>query len=126
LLTVKTGVDHTNRILGYARGRVAQLAAQDLCGFVVKKDSPSCGMERVKIYGRGTVPTKSGRGLFAATLADRCPDLPIEEEGRLSDPQRRDNFVERVFAYGRLRALFGGRWNHGGAARNNPACLFTR
>src|SRR5689334_597763 len=47
---------------------------------------------------------ESGRGLFAAVLADRCPDLPIEEEGRLSDPQLRDNFVERVFAYGRLRA----------------------
>lgn len=125
LLTVKTGVDRTNQLLRYADDRVAQLATQDLSGFVFKKDSPSCGMERVKIYGRGTVPTRSGRGLFAATLADRCPDLPIEEEGRLSDPQLRDNFVERVFAYGRLRALFGGRWNQGALVRFHTAHKLT-
>jgi uncharacterized protein YbgA (DUF1722 family)/uncharacterized protein YbbK (DUF523 family) len=125
LLTVKTGVDRTNQLLRYAAERVAGLATQDLCGFVLKKDSPSCGMERVKIYGRGTVPTKSGRGLFAATLADRCPDLPIEEEGRLSDPQLRDNFVERVFAYGRVRALFSGRWNQGALVRFHTAHKLT-
>jgi len=125
LVTVKTGVDRTDRLIRYADDRVAQLAEQDLCGFVLKKDSPSCGMERVKIYGRGTAPTKSGRGLFAAMLADRCPDLPIEEEGRLSDPQLRDNFVERVFAYGRLRALFGGRWNQGALVRFHTAHKLT-
>jgi len=126
LLTVKTGVDRTDQLLRYADERVAQLATQDLCGFVLKKDSPSCGVERVKIYaGRGTVPTKSGRGLFAATLADRCPDLPIEEEGRMCDPQLRDNFVERVCAYGRLRALFGARWNRGALVRFHTAHKLT-
>jgi uncharacterized protein YbgA (DUF1722 family) len=126
LLTVKTGVDRTDQLLRYADERVAELATQDLCGFVLKKDSPSCGVERVKIYaGRGTVPTKSGRGLFAATLADRCPDLPIEEEGRMCDPQLRDNFVERVFAYGRLRALFGARWNRGALVRFHAAHKLT-
>jgi uncharacterized protein YbgA (DUF1722 family)/uncharacterized protein YbbK (DUF523 family) len=125
LLTVKTGVDITDQLLRYARDRVSRIASEDLCGFVLKKDSPSCGMERVKIYGQGTVPTKSGRGLFAATLQDRCPNLPIEEEGRLSDPRVRDNFVERVFAYGRLRTLFGGRWNHGALVRFHTAHKLT-
>ena len=125
LLTVRTGIDRTDQLLRYADQRVAQLATQDLCGFVLKKDSPSCGMARVKIYGRGTVPTKTGRGLFAATLADRCPNLPIEEEGRLSDPRLRDNFVERVFAYARLRALFGGRWNQGALVRFHTAHKLT-
>ncbi len=125
LLTVKTGVDRTEQLLHYAAERTAQLATQDLCGFVLKKDSPSCGMERVKIYDRGTIPSKSGRGLFAATLADRCPDLPIEEEGRLSDPRLRDNFVERVFAYGRLRTLFGSRWTHGALVRFHTAHKLT-
>jgi len=125
LLTVKTGVDRTDQLVRYADERVAQLAAQDLCGFVLKKDSPSCGMARVKIYGRGTIPTRSGRGLFAAALADRCPNLPIEEEGRLSDPRLRDNFVERVFAYGRLRELFAGRWNQGALVRFHTAHKLT-
>jgi len=124
LLTVKTGVDRTNQLLRYADQRVAQLATQDLCGFVLKKGSPSCGMARVKIYGRG-VPIKTGRGLFAATLAGRCPNLPIEEEGRLSDPRLRDNFVERVFAYARLRALFGGRWSQSALVRFHTAHKLT-
>ena len=68
-------------------------------------------MERVKVYDAHGAPERSGRGLFATRLAERFRDLPIEEEGRLSDPALRENFVERVFAYWRLRGLFGGRWN---------------
>jgi len=113
LLTVKTAIDLTDRLEQYARRRVAQLEAEDLCGYVLKKDSPSCGMERVKVYGGHGAPDKSGRGLFAASLMERFPALPVEEEGRLSDPRLRDNFVERVFAYWRLRGLFSGRWNAG-------------
>jgi uncharacterized protein YbgA (DUF1722 family)/uncharacterized protein YbbK (DUF523 family) len=113
LLTVRSAVDLTDRLEHYAHRRVAQLASEDLCGYVLKKDSPSCGLERVKIYGAHNVPLKSGRGLFAARLVERFPDLPVEEEGRLSDPRLRENFVERVFAYSRLRDLFSGKWNLG-------------
>ena len=70
-------------------------------------------MERVKIYGGQGAPARSGRGLFAASLMERFPALPVEEEGRLGDPRLRENFVERVFAYWRLRGLFSGRWNLG-------------
>jgi uncharacterized protein YbgA (DUF1722 family) len=97
----------------YAARRVAALAAHDLCGYVLKKNSPSCGMERVKIYGRSG-PVASGRGLFAAALLEAFPHLPVEEEGRLGDPRLRENFVERVFAYRRLRSLCSGRWSLGG------------
>jgi uncharacterized protein YbgA (DUF1722 family)/uncharacterized protein YbbK (DUF523 family) len=113
LLTVRTAVDLTDRMAAYTRRRVAQLDAEDLCGYVLKKDSPSCGLERVKIYGTGGIPEKSGRGMFARSLVERFPSLPVEEEGRLSDPRLRENFVERVFAYWRLRGLFSGRWNLG-------------
>jgi uncharacterized protein YbgA (DUF1722 family)/uncharacterized protein YbbK (DUF523 family) len=113
LVTTKTGIDHTDTMRRYAARRVAALAAHDLCGYVLKKNSPSCGMERVKIYGRSG-PVASGRGLFAAALLDAFPHLPVEEEGRLSDPRLRENFVERVFAYRRLRSLCSGRWSLGG------------
>jgi uncharacterized protein YbgA (DUF1722 family)/uncharacterized protein YbbK (DUF523 family) len=121
LLTVKTAVDLTERLAEYAQGRVAQLASEDLSGYVLKKDSPSCGLERVKVYGAHNVPARSGRGLFAARLVERFPDLPVEEEGRLSDPRLRENFVERVFAYWRLRGLFGGAWNVGALVRFHTA-----
>jgi uncharacterized protein YbgA (DUF1722 family)/uncharacterized protein YbbK (DUF523 family) len=112
LLTGKSGVDLTDRMVRFTERRVQELEAEGLCGYVLKKDSPSCGMERVKIYG-GNVAVKSGRGMFAAGLLERFPHLPVEEEGRLCDPVLRENFVERVFAYWRLRALFGGQWNVG-------------
>jgi uncharacterized protein YbgA (DUF1722 family) len=101
--------------------RVAQLASEDLSGYVLKKDSPSCGLERVKVYGAHNLPSRSGRGLFAARLVERFPDLPVEEEGRLSDPRLRENFVERVFAYWRLRGLFRGKWNVGALVRFHTA-----
>ena len=113
LLTGRTGIDHTDRMVRYSERRVGELASEELCGYVLKKDSPSCGLHRVKVYGTHRVPTKSGRGIFAGRLVDRFPSLPVEEEGRLSDPRLRENFVERVFAYSRLRKLFRGKWNIG-------------
>jgi len=121
LLTVKTVVDLTDRMEEFAQRRVAQLSKEDLCGYVLKKDSPSCGLERVKVYDRHTVPAKSGRGIFAAALVERFRDLPVEEEGRLSDPRLRENFVERVFAYRRLHDLFAGKWGIGALVRFHTA-----
>lgn len=113
LQTVRTGIDVTDRLVRYASARVEQLSRERLSGYVLKKDSPSCGMERVKVYGRGGASARTGRGLFAVALRERFPSLPIEEEGRLSDPALRDNFIERVFAYQRLRDLFTARWTAG-------------
>jgi len=121
LLTVKTAVDLTEQLEKFSKRRVAELASEDLSGYVLKKDSPSCGMERVKVYDAHQVPARSGRGLFAARLVERFPALPVEEEGRLSDFRLRENFIERVFAYWRLRGLFVGRWNPGALVRFHTA-----
>jgi uncharacterized protein YbgA (DUF1722 family)/uncharacterized protein YbbK (DUF523 family) len=109
----KTGVDHTEAMRVFAESRVQDLEREDLCGYVLKKDSPSCGMERVRVFDAQGVPAKSGRGLFAEALLRHFPNLPVEEEGRLSDARLRENFIERVFAYRRLRTLFAGRWKLG-------------
>jgi uncharacterized protein YbgA (DUF1722 family) len=78
---------------------------------VLKKDSPSCGMTRVKLYGeKGRAARREASGLFAAALHAAWPSLPLEEEGRLHDPALREHFLERVFAYRRLQDLFRGRW----------------
>jgi uncharacterized protein YbgA (DUF1722 family)/uncharacterized protein YbbK (DUF523 family) len=111
MITTRSGIDYTDRMRAYAARRTAQLESMDLRGYVLKKDSPSCGMERVKVYDRaGTAPARTGVGTYAAVLKRRLPALPIEEEGRLQDPVLRENFIERVFAYDRLRELFDGRW----------------
>ena len=121
LLTVKTGIDLTAPMERFSRSRVSALAREDLSGYVLKKDSPSCGLERVKVYDRYGTPARGGRGLFAAALVEAFPHLPVEEEGRLADPRLRDNFVERVFAYWRLRGLFAARWTVGDLVRFHTA-----
>ena len=113
MLTTRTGLDHTEAMEAWAARRVDELAREDLSGYVLKKDSPSCGMERVKVYGGGGMPARDGRGLFADALIRRFPNLPVEEEGRLTDPRLRENFIERVFAFRRLTDLFTGRWTIG-------------
>jgi uncharacterized protein YbgA (DUF1722 family)/uncharacterized protein YbbK (DUF523 family) len=110
LVTTRTGIDHTERMQTWARRRLDELAAEDLCGFVFKKNSPSSGMTRVKIYNAAGNPANVGSGLFAKAFMDRFPLLPVEDEGRLHDPKLRENFIERMFALRRWRShLAGGR-----------------
>lgn len=77
---------------------------EGLCGYILKKDSPSCGMERVKVY-RNDIPARGGVGIFADYLQQQFPTLPIEEEGRLGDPGLRENFIQRVFVRHRWQQL---------------------
>ena len=122
MITTRSMADHTDGMLAWARGRLAELAHQDLSGYVLKKDSPSCGMARVKVYGETPgVAARNGRGIFAEVLMARFPLLPVEEEGRLSDPRLRENFIERVFAYRRLVELFQPRWTPGALVRFHTA-----
>ena len=125
LVLNKQGTDVTEQLRTYANRKARDLENADLCGFVLKKDSPSCGMERVKVYTPGGPADKGGRGLFAEALMTALPNLPVEEEGRLGDPRLRENFVERVFAYRRLRALFEGRWTVGELVKFHTAHKLT-
>jgi uncharacterized protein YbgA (DUF1722 family)/uncharacterized protein YbbK (DUF523 family) len=95
--------DLTAEMAALARRRVAGLARLDLSGYVLKKDSPSCGMERVRVHGASGAPARRGVGAFARVLMEQLGLLPVEEEGRLHDPELREHFVERVFAYWRWR-----------------------
>jgi uncharacterized protein YbgA (DUF1722 family)/uncharacterized protein YbbK (DUF523 family) len=121
----RTGADWTDRMTSWAATRLQALERETLHGFVLKKDSPSCGLERVRVYGERGGVTRQGRGLFAEALVRRFPNLPVEEEGRLAEPRLRENFVERVFAYRRLQALFAGRWTTGALVRFHTAHKLT-
>lgn len=101
LLGVTSGADHTARMRDYARRRLDELARLGLCGYVFKKDSPSCGPAGVQVWTAAGRPGRTDRGLFAAALVDRLPGLPVEDEEQLADPRRRAAFVQRVFAYAR-------------------------
>jgi uncharacterized protein YbbK (DUF523 family) len=87
LVTVNTGVDHTGEMQDWIRRKLKDLSGLELCGYLCKKDSPSCGMD----------------GMFTKAFVDRFPPIPVEEEGRLQDPALRERFIERVFTPRRLR-----------------------
>jgi uncharacterized protein YbgA (DUF1722 family)/uncharacterized protein YbbK (DUF523 family) len=126
MLTTRTAIDHTAGMTSWAARRLDALAGEDLSGYVLKKDSPSCGMERVKVYDeRGGAPQRSGRGIFAEALLARFPLLPVEEEGRLLDARLRENFIERVFAWRRVKDLFAGRWTVGALVAFHTAHKLT-
>jgi uncharacterized protein YbbK (DUF523 family) len=103
LVEIASGRDHTQRLEDFARARLQALAAQQLSGYILKKDSPSCGLTRVEVTRSGSAPERDGRGLFAAELLRVFAELPVEEDDRLEDPALRESFIERVVAYHRLR-----------------------
>jgi uncharacterized protein YbgA (DUF1722 family)/uncharacterized protein YbbK (DUF523 family) len=113
LVTSHTGVDHTERMEAWARKRVEELENDGLCGFIFKSDSPSSGMERVKVYDEKGVPRKIGAGVFARIFMEHFPLTPVEEDGRLHDPILRENFIDRIFTYRRYREAMEGEKHMG-------------
>jgi uncharacterized protein YbgA (DUF1722 family)/uncharacterized protein YbbK (DUF523 family) len=105
LVTIKSETDHTRALEMMTANRIAELKNLDLSGYVFKKGSPSCGIERVRIYNEHGMSNRNGVGLFARAFIEQFPLIPVEEEGRLSDLAIRENFIERVFCYRRWQDL---------------------
>jgi len=108
LVTITSGIDHTEAMARFSQRRVRELEVLNLSGYVFKKDSPSCGVERVWMFNRHGMSVRDGVGLFARAFMERFPLVPIEDEARLCDPVILDNFIERVFFYHRWQTLARG------------------
>jgi uncharacterized protein YbgA (DUF1722 family) len=113
LVTSRSGVDHTEQMQAWADDRVRQLEQEDLCGFIFKKDSPSSGLYRVKVYSEQGMPRNVGTGIFARSFTHHFPLLPVEEDGRLNDGRLRENFIESVFVFKHFRDLLAASPNRG-------------
>ncbi len=105
LVTSKTHQDLTDRMTGWAKKRVRELEKEGLCGFIFKSNSPSSGMQRIRVYDKNGVPRKIGTGLFARAFMEHFPLLPVEDEGRLNDLSIRENFIERIFVHSRWQDM---------------------
>ena len=113
LVTSRTKQDMTERMVNWAQKRVVDLEKEDLCGFIFKSNSPSSGMERVRVHHEAGMPVREGVGMFARIFMEHFPLLPVEDEGRLHDPKLRENFIERVFALRRWREVLARRESRG-------------
>lgn len=125
LIAVKSGKDYTEAMSSWAEKRLEGFGDLNLQGYILKKDSPSCGMERVRIYGRGGTAQRDGTGIFAGMLREKFDMLPIEEEGRLRDARIRENFIERVFALHRWQEFKKSKPGPGALVRFHTALKLT-
>ncbi|WP_229157434.1 YbgA family protein [Fluctibacter halophilus] len=91
--------DSLNRVFEQQRGKMAALD-----GYIFCAKSPTCGVERIKVYGEsGELLHRKGRGLFAQQVMDAYPCLPVEEDGRLNDMGLRESFITKVYVHHRFR-----------------------
>jgi len=103
LVGVDSGADYTERMMSWAKVRLRELESIGLCGYVCKKNSPSCsGIGRIEVTPDSGTPAGTGSGLFTKAFVERFPHIPVEEEGRLRDSARMGSFLKEVFA---LRSL---------------------
>ncbi|MEE9443983.1 MAG: DUF523 and DUF1722 domain-containing protein [candidate division Zixibacteria bacterium] len=111
LIGNKSGKNWTLKLKSFSRERISKKDFSKLSGFIFKKNSPSCGMERVRLYDDKGSMRPNGIGVFARAVMEKYPFLPVEEEGRLNDIRTRENFIERIFAYYCLDNLFNGGYS---------------
>ena len=96
LVTTFSRQDKTGLLVEWARKRVVELEAKNLCGFIFKSGSPSCGMERVKVYNKNGMAVKTGIGIFARIFMEHFPLLHVGDDERLQDPILRKNFIVKL------------------------------
>lgn len=105
LITIRTGIDHTEGMLKWAEQKLKELEKEELCGFIFKSRSPSSGIGGVKVYTPFGMPSQRGIGLFGRAFMNKFPVIPVIDDGRLHDPGLRENFIERVFVYKRWQGF---------------------
>ena len=98
LVTTASKQDRTDLLMNWSHKRVVELAAENICGFIFKSRSPSCGSERVKVYNENDIAVKTGTGIFARIFMENFPMLPVADEESLQDTLMREKFIERIFA----------------------------
>ena len=114
MISKKTQTDWTKPMEKYIKSRINTLSADDLCGYIFKSKSPSCGMSRVPLYSEfGSHKVKHGPGMFANAFINSFPLVPTEDEGRLNDPRIRENFIVRVFSFKRFNLLLNEKFSLG-------------
>ncbi len=105
LITIKTGIDHTEKMLQWAEKKFGELEQENLCGFIFKSKSPSSGIGGVKLYTPSGITSQRGVGIFGGAFIRHFPLTPAIDDGRLHNPQLRENFIESVFVFQRWQKL---------------------
>ena len=87
----------TNQLIEYGRKIVG--IHSDICGYIFKKNSPSCGIENVKILNTQGHYECKGKGLYAETIMNALPSLPVIDEDDCLNIKKMDAFLYDVVMY---------------------------
>jgi uncharacterized protein YbgA (DUF1722 family)/uncharacterized protein YbbK (DUF523 family) len=107
LKQLKSGRDWTDKMINY-RKKILENIDDDIDGFIMKSRSPSCGPNEVKIYKnieKGAPISNKGKGLFGGYIKEKYEDLPVEDEGRLTNFAIRDHFFTTIFSLADFRKM---------------------
>jgi uncharacterized protein YbgA (DUF1722 family) len=103
IVTVRTGVDHTEGMKKWAVDKLKRLEKENLCGFIFKSKSPSSGISGIKVYTSSGIPSNKGTGIFGGAFMHYFPLIPVLDDGRLHNPSLRENFIEQALVYKRWK-----------------------
>jgi uncharacterized protein YbgA (DUF1722 family)/uncharacterized protein YbbK (DUF523 family) len=101
LVTVMTGIDHTDGMKKWAADKLSRLEKEDLCGFIFRSKSPSSGIGGIKVYSSSGITGNKATGIFGGAFMHYFPLIPAIDDGRLHNPDLRENFIEQVIVYNR-------------------------
>lgn len=101
LVTVNTNIDYTQLMQEWLEKRLAAFENENICGFIFKSNSPSCGPDGIKIYNDNRITETNRSGIFASKLIKYFPDIPVEDERRLQDEEIRRKFLARILKFAR-------------------------
>ena len=103
MIGIDSGQDWTDKMNNYSVTRFQKADLKNLSGFILKCKSPSCGIEKVKLFPKQGPMKRIGTGLFASNIMRLFPDLPIIEECHLTNPDLCEKFIKRIIAYHKLQ-----------------------
>ena len=102
VFSTDSALDLASQLTEGCEKRLAEMSHLD--GYIIMKNAPSCGLERLKVSSPNGHPHQlRTAGVSARALKAQYPLMPIEEEERLHDNKLFDNFLLRVYAYHNFR-----------------------
>ena len=87
-------IDITEKMLHFCQHKILDL--NDIHGYIFKSKSPSCGIKDIPIFSpQGTI-TSTTQGVFAHSVLQHFPNLPITDELTLENEKQRHHFLQHV------------------------------
>ncbi len=98
IVTISTGIDHTDGMVKWVENKLVELEKEDLCGFIFKSKSPSSAIRGVRIISPSGVECGVGPGIFGGAFIKHFSLIPAIDDEQLGNPVLRKDFLEKVFA----------------------------